>query len=320
MKSLGHTVYLYAGDQNEAPCDELVTCFTEQERADFVGDRFYVNASFDWTLPHWQKFNNTVIQEISKRAEKEDFICLIAGYAHKPIADALPHMISVEFGIGYGGSFANYKVFESYAWMHTCYGSKTTDPHSLNGRFYDAVIPSYVDVNEFPFREKPDDYYLYIGRLIERKGYKIAVGVCEQLGKRLIVAGDGTPPEYGEYVGVVGPERRAELMAGAIATFAPTIYIEPFGTVVPEAMTCGTPAITTDFGAFTETVIDGVTGFRCHTLQEFIDATIDAPNLDRKKIRQHAVDNYSLEAVAIKYDRYFKRLLTLWGHGWYELR
>lgn len=320
MKALGHTVYLYAGEFNEAPCDEHIMCITEEERLAAVGDAHYTLASFDWSLPHWKKFNATAAQEISKRAEQQDFVCVIGGLANKDLADALPHMMTVEFGIGYGGTFAKYRVFETYAWMHTCYGSRNSNPNAIDGNFYDAVVPGYIDIPEFPFRETPDDYYMFIGRLTERKGYRIAAEVCERLGKRLIIAGQGEPPPYGEYVGVVGPEERARLLGGAIASFAPTIYIEPFGTVVPEAMACGTPVITTDWGAFTETVKDEVTGFRCHTLREFMDAAEKAPLLDRHAIRQYAIDNFSLEVTALKYDKYFRRLLTLWGDGWYDLR
>lgn len=319
MKDLGHTVYLYAGEFNEAPCDEHVVCITENERLAAVGNNHYSAASFDWTLPHWVNFNSNVIYAINQRLEHKDFICLISGYASKPIADAFPNELSVEFGIGYGGSFANYKVFESYAWMHSCYGSKVTDPHALNGKFYDTVIPSYIVEDDFPYREEPDDYYLYIGRLIERKGYQIAVDVCKHLGKRLVIAGQGIPPEYGEYVGVVGTEERAKLMGGAIAVFTPTIYVEPFGTVAIEAMACGTPVISTDWGAFTETVIHGVTGFRCHTLQEFVDAAEHVKNLDRNKIQKYAKGRYGLSAVAQMYNEYFTRLQTLWGDGWYQI-
>jgi glycosyltransferase involved in cell wall biosynthesis len=96
------------------------------------------------------------------------------------------------------------------------------------------------------------------------------------------------------------------------------VYLEPFGNVAVEAQACGTPAITTDWGAFTETVLHGQTGFRCRTLREFIDAALTCHTLDPWAIRQHAVANYSLEATAVKYDRYFRRLLTVWGDGWYD--
>jgi glycosyltransferase involved in cell wall biosynthesis len=81
----------------------------------------------------------------------------------------------------------------------------------------------------------------------------------------------------------------------------------------------GTPVITTDWGAFTETVADGVTGFRCRTFGEFVQAVQDAPTLDRSVIRERALDTYSLEATAPKYERYFRRLLTLWVDGWYAI-
>jgi glycosyltransferase involved in cell wall biosynthesis len=94
---------------------------------------------------------------------------------------------------------------------------------------------------------------------------------------------------------------------------------DSFGMTLLEAMACGSPVITTDWGAFTETVIDGVTGFRCHTLQEFVDAAEQAKNLDRKAISQYSKDRYGLDTVGLMYERYFNRLLSLWGKGWYEL-
>jgi glycosyltransferase involved in cell wall biosynthesis len=107
-------------------------------------------------------------------------------------------------------------------------------------------------------------------------------------------------------------------MANATAVFVPTIYVEPFGNVAVEAMACGTPVITSDWGAFTETVIQGKTGFRCRTFAQFLDAMEDVKQLDPHVIRAHALSNYSLEAVALKYDEYFRRLMTLWGEGWYS--
>jgi len=317
MMGLGHEVFLYAGEQNEAPCTEHIVCISEAERLRAVGAGHYSQASFDSSHRHWQVFNGAAISEIAKRIEPQDFICVIGGTANRIIADAFPQVHTVEFGIGYGGTFAKYRVWESYAWMHTCYGAAAGNPNAADGQWFDAVIPSYFEPENFPFRADKDDYYLFVGRLTERKGYAIAADVCKRLGKRLILAGHGTPPDYGEHVGVVGPEERGRLMAGAIACFVPTIYVEPFGSVAPEAMLCGTPVISTDWGAMTETVVQGVTGFRCRTLAEFMRAAEDVKALDPAAIRKHAIERYSLDAIAPQYDAYFRRLLTLWGDGWY---
>jgi hypothetical protein len=315
MKAAGHKVYLYSGELNTADCDEHVACISEVERQELLGENHYTAGQFDVGHPLWQKFNTTVAAEISRRAEQKDFICVIGGTCHQPIAEMLPHMMTVEFGIGYPGTFAKYRVFESYAWMHSVYGTTTTNPATLDGRWFDAVIPGYVDAAEFPAGTGSGEYLFFIGRLIERKGYQIAADVAQHLGKRLVVAGVGNPPAYGEYVGPLGVER-AGWFGEATAVFVPTTYIEPFGTVAVEAQMTGTPVITTDWGAFTETVEDGVTGYRCRTLDEFVTATLNAPSLDREHIRKRALATYSLEATAPKYERYFNRLLTLWGDGW----
>jgi glycosyltransferase involved in cell wall biosynthesis len=318
MKSLGHTVYLYAGEQNEADVDELITCLTEEQRLEALNGQHYVHASFDNTKPHWQIFIKNAIEQIGKRVEKQDFLCFIGGSTQKPIADAFPSHISVEFGVGYGGVFAKHRVFESYAWMHSIY-SMFVNPTTVDGKFFDTVINGYFDPEMFPLQENKKDYYLYMGRMINRKGVDIASQACKEMNVPLIMAGPGDYiPKYGEYVGAVGPEQRADLMGGAIGFLAPTLYIEPFGNVVIEAQACGTPTITTDWGAFTETNVNGLTGYRCRTLDDFCKAIEDVKYLDPKAISDRAKSLYSVDVIAIQYEKYFKDLLKLWGKGWYE--
>ena len=320
MHGLGHTVYLYAaGDKTDAPCTEFISCLSEQQRADAVGAKPFVEASFDNNLPHWRTFNRKAAGGILSRMEKRDFICLIAGWAQHPLTaiEAFDDCMTVEFGIGYGGSFAKYRVFESYAWMHMTYGAKHhANLHDADGNFYDAVIPNYFEPELFPLEETKGDYHLFIGRIVDRKGFQIAVDVCKEKGVRLIMAGQGKAPDGIEHAGVVGPEVRAKLMGCARAVWAPTRYIEPFGGVAVEAQMCGTPVITTDWGAFAETVADGVTGFRCHLKREFGRAVERLGELaSPAAIREHAMQ-YSVERIRHRYHDYFERLLTLWGDGW----
>jgi glycosyltransferase involved in cell wall biosynthesis len=313
MTSLGHEVFLYASEENEAACTEFITCITKEEQLSLNPE---LTESWNGKDPQWSHMNARVVDEIRVRLEPQDFICIVGGLGQKMIADAFPSAMCVEFGVGYAGVFAPYLVFESYAWMHTVYG-QMQGAYAANGRFFDAVIPNYFEVSDFPFSAQKDDYFLYMGRLTLRKGYELAAQVCRREGLPLKMAGAGQPPEGVEYLGVVGPEVRGELMSRARALFVPTLYIEPFGGVAVEAMLCGTPVITTDWGAFTETVKQGVTGFRCRTMKEFCSATAAVATLDPQVIRDYAVSTFSTEVIAAQYETYFERLLTLWGLGFY---
>lgn len=328
MKSLGHTVYLYASEDNEAPCDELITVITKEEQVTLFGEYDHHSKFFniDWNVEsaHWGLSNLRAIAEMQSRLGERDYICLIGGVCQKPIADAFPKHLSVEFGIGYTGVFANHRVFESYAWMHYVHGLLGND----NGTFYDCVIPNYFDVDQFPYSAEKDDYFLFLGRLIDRKGPQIAVEATRRIGAKLKIAGQGADEmesvlsgdlSHVEHVGFADVKKRGELMSRARAVFVPTTYLEPFGGVSIEAMMCGTPVIATDFGAFPENVVDGVTGFRFRTLGEAVWAAEHAQQLNPRTIREYAVNNFGLERVKWQYQAYFEQLATLWEEdGWYS--
>jgi FkbM family methyltransferase len=322
LTGLGYPVYHYGAEGSNPPCTENIICISHVEQKGVYGDSLDVDYSGKGTA--YEKFNANAIREIQRRVGPRDVLLVFNGHAQKPIADALK-MMTVEASVGYEGVFADKRVFESYAWMHYIYGKLAKDS-SFNGNFYDAVIPLAVDPADFIFREKKDDYFLYAGRVISRKGVHIAQQVVDKIGAKLIVIGGGdlkgvtNPSPNVTHLGVVGVSKRAELMAGARALFAPTLYVEPFGAIIAEAGISGTPVITTDWGAFTETVVHGQTGFRCRTFQEFIDAANIAAAIRPEDCRNHAVKNFSLEAVSLLYKDYFSKLKTLYVGGWYELR
>ena len=78
-------------------------------------------------------------------------------------------------------------------------------------------------------------------------------------------------------------------------------------------MMAGTPVVTTDFGAFTETVKEGVSGYRFQTLHEAVVATQRAMDLPNSLVRSYAIRNYSLDAVRPMYERWFDNLDGLWN-------
>ena len=136
---------------------------------------------------------------------------------------------------------------------------------------------------------------------------------------RVIGHGDPRLMTYGDYLGAVTTEQRNRVLSQATAVLMPTQYIEPFGNVSAEAQLCGTPVISTDMGGFVESVEQGVTGYRCNTLGEFVQAVDLAPLLDRASIRARAERLYGCEAADAAYRSYFRRLDTVRGEAWRDM-
>lgn len=177
-------------------------------------------------------------------------------------------------------------------------------------------------------QEKKGDYLLCIGRLLPEKGADIAINIANYCGLKIVVAGVDTVtrgiPEWlsrlpgnVEFTGYVGLEKRLELLQGAKALLHPCRWLEPFGMVLIEALACGTPIITSDWGALPEIVQQGVTGYCCRDLQEFVDAVNHVDSLDPFICRREVEERYSLEVIYPQYMRYFGRLQKLLAGGWY---
>jgi len=333
MHERGHYIIHYGTEGSNPVCDEDVVVLSNEDYNKVYGDHDFHSKWFKFDVGDhaYQTFFKNAIEEVGKRKQKNDFILPFWGWGVKPICDAhQDDMIVVEPGIGYsGGHWARWKVFESHALLHAYKGIEGAN--SCNMDWYETVIPNYFDLKDF--EQGPDereDYMLFVGRVYDGKGLNVAIQVTEKLGVKLKVAGQladqyAKPeykwPDHVEFVGYVGVDERKKLMMNAMGSYVPSMYIEPFGGVQIENLLCGTPTITTDWGAFSMNNIEGVTGYRCRTMRDFVDATRKVMNKEisysdcRKK-----GEEFSLEAVAPKYERYFEDVYNVYeGAGWYSL-
>jgi glycosyltransferase involved in cell wall biosynthesis len=262
------------------------------------------------------QYNKNAAKEIAKRKKPGDLIMCFHGWENKGAAEANNDLPIVEPSIGYDTKavFAPYRVFTSYAQMHMFYGERGM---LMNPSWFDAVIPNAFTPGEFEFSSEKKDYILYFGRVVDSKGINIAIQATERSGHKLIIAGPGTLAELGytaipDHVtcfGVANVDQRRVLMRDAKAIIGPTYYVEPFGNMVAEGYFSGTPAITTDWGGFTETVVQGVTGFRCREMKDFVAALKNIDQISPAACREWADKNYEESVVHKKLDDYFKKIL-----------
>lgn len=309
-----HEVYLYSNEENEAPCEEHVPIFSSETRDALFGpyDRQDAWSIAMWNHDDtaWKAWNSKATDMISERGEPGDFLLLVCP-TQGPIAYELPELIAVEPFVGYESFWPERPhFFESYAWMHHVYGRNGIN----DGRDQDAVVPNYFDPDDFTVGEFGEDL-LYLGRMIERKGVMEAIDIAKRCGRKIKLAGPGQmnlPHRKSiRVLGAVGKEERRSLLSTAYAVLMPTRYIEPFGGVAVEAMLSGRPVITTDFGAFTETVEQGVTGFRVRSAEEALEAIEAAAEFDQQACRARAEQRFSLGAVRPMFERAFTFPRTL---------
>ena len=161
------------------------------------------------------------------------------------------------------------------------------------------IIPPPVDTDRFqPVPDPSEDYYFIVSRLIPYKRIDLAVQAFTQMGKRLIITGEGRDREALqtmagpsiEFTGRLSWSEVARLMANCKAFIFPGC--EDFGMTPVEAQAAGRPVIAFAAGGALDTVVDQETGIFFHqqTVASLIEAVqcLEAAAFDDQCIRQNA--------------------------------
>ena len=197
---------------------------------------------------------------------------------------------------------------------------RRTFPHLA----YLGTVHNAIDVGAIPFREDKDDYALFLGRLNPDKGAHLAIEVARRLGIRLLMAGKVNEPIERrfyeqviqpllgpdvQYLGEVGNETKAALLAGARMVLFPITWPEPFGLVMVEAAAAGTPVVAFRNGSSPEVVVDGRSGFVVDTLEEMVEAARRIDKIDPAECRAVALERFDVPRMVSEYEEAYVRFL-----------
>jgi len=159
----------------------------------------------------------------------------------------------------------------------------------------------------------PQEYYLFLGRLVPYKRAELAVAACKKLNRPVKVVGSGRAMRSvqaaagpgAEFLGHVPDDELPELLSGARALLFPGQ--EDFGIVPVEAQAAGLPVIAYGFGGVRDSVVDGVTGvlFEDATvaglssaIERFEGMTLKADDL-REQAARFAPENFARQFAAV---------------------
>jgi glycosyltransferase involved in cell wall biosynthesis len=187
---------------------------------------------------------------------------------------------------------------------------------------YIATVYNGINTKDFQYRESPEDYLLYFGRIHPDKGTAEAIAIARRSKRKLLLAGIIQDENYFKtqvepylndnilFLGQAGPEQRNELLGNAIALLHPINFEEPFGLSVAEAMLCGTPVIAFNKGSMPELIQHEKTGFLVNSIEEAIESVEQLSYISRSACREWSLAQFSMEKMTGDYLEVYKNVLS----------
>jgi glycosyltransferase involved in cell wall biosynthesis len=111
-----------------------------------------------------------------------------------------------------------------------------------------------------------------------------------------------------EFVGEVNEQEKIDFLGNARALLFPIDWPEPFGLVMIEAMSCGTPVIAFNHGSVPEVIDEGLTGMVVETVEQAAEAVKRLDSLDRKAVRATFERRFTAERMAADYVEVYRSL------------
>jgi glycosyltransferase involved in cell wall biosynthesis len=193
-----------------------------------------------------------------------------------------------------------------------------------------STVYNSLKLTDYTFNDKPEDYFVWLGKINPVKGTKEAIVAAKMANVKLILMGATDPgvPEYMQYFEKdviplvdnkqiilktnVSLEEKVAVLSKAKGLLNPIIWEEPFGLVMAEAQATGTPVIAFRRGAAPEVIVDGKTGFVVDNISEMVLKIGQIGNIDRHACRENVEQKFTVEVMANNYEKAYNIAISNW--------
>lgn len=199
------------------------------------------------------------------------------------------------------------------------------------------VIPGGIDMAIFPSHMETRDVdrkydltgkkvVLFSGKLTRYKGVKYLIQAAKKIDGLIMIAGDGPErrnlqeqvrtlkAQNVRFIGYLGNGELVKLNYRADVVVVPSVWDEPLGLVVLEAMATKTPVVVTRKGGIPLAVKDGVNGYfvrprNAKEIAEKVNILLVNNELRRKmgeRARQTIVDRFTWAEIAKRFESMYQ--------------
>lgn len=201
------------------------------------------------------------------------------------------------------------------------------------------TIPGGININDYPLKldtSSLDDKHgikdkkivFFTGRLISHKGVRYLIKAAKDIKGEILIAGEGPEKQYllslinrkklknVHFLGYLQQEELIEYYYRADVFVAPSVWDEPFGLTILEAMASRTPVIATRKGGIPSLVKDGQNGIlvpsrNSKKIAEACNKLLTDEEL-RKKMGENArktiEEKFTWKIIAMKFHRLYGKI------------
>jgi len=151
------------------------------------------------------------------------------------------------------------------------------------------------------------------------KNLKGAMKICSLANEKLAVLGGRrlnfkmgfrlTLNNNIKFYGMVGGEKKLELLRKSKGLIFPVLWDEPFGLALIESMYYGCPVFGTPYGALSEIVKNG-TGFLSDKADDIAEAIKNIDKFDRRNISDYAIESFNSKRMVREYLKKYEIVLS----------
>lgn len=137
-----------------------------------------------------------------------------------------------------------------------------------------VTIPNFINPGQFQPRYEPENYFIFVGRLVRTKGILTLLEAMRRIDTtaELRIAGAGEleaelrafVATHGlnnvKFLGHLDTAQLTRTMQGALFTVQPSEWYENYSMTVIESLACGTPVVGARIGGIPEQIRDGRNG------------------------------------------------------------